>query len=193
MRDASGQMYMRNRYYNPQTGQFTQPDPIGLTGGLNSYGFAAGDPVSYSDPFGLAPCPPDCTLSSLWENVVTVVRRLRDEPEQRELGAKLAPEIVSALASGRMAGRTMAHYPRDFATRRTRNWSAQMASERDARNLARTKIGSNPVQVEPHKLRSADGHWQYRAKPGDVADRHIHLEELNPQTGEVLQNLHLRW
>ncbi|MCA1792264.1 MAG: hypothetical protein LC667_21180, partial [Thioalkalivibrio sp.] len=30
MRDASGQMYMRNRYYNPQTGQFTQPDPIGL-------------------------------------------------------------------------------------------------------------------------------------------------------------------
>ncbi|HYW12855.1 MAG TPA: RHS repeat-associated core domain-containing protein [Longimicrobium sp.] len=49
-------MYMRNRYYNPATGQFTQPDPIGLAGGLNSYGFAAGDPVSYSDPYGL--CPP---------------------------------------------------------------------------------------------------------------------------------------
>ncbi len=60
MRDASGQMYMRNRYYNPQTGQFTQTDPIGLAGGLNSYGFAAGDPVTYSDPYGLAPasCPP---------------------------------------------------------------------------------------------------------------------------------------
>jgi RHS repeat-associated protein len=55
MRDASGQQYMRNRYYNPQTGQFTQPDPIGLAGGLNSYGFAAGDPVSYSDPYGLCP------------------------------------------------------------------------------------------------------------------------------------------
>jgi RHS repeat-associated protein len=48
MRDATGQMYMRNRYYDPQTGQFTQPDPIGLAGGLNSYGFAAGDPISYS-------------------------------------------------------------------------------------------------------------------------------------------------
>ena len=56
MRDASGQMYMRNRYYNPSTGQFTQPDPIGLAGGLNSYGFAAGDPVSYSDPYGLMAC-----------------------------------------------------------------------------------------------------------------------------------------
>ncbi len=58
MRDASGQMYMRNRYYDPQTGQFTQMDPIGLAGGLNSYGFAAGDPVTYSDPYGLCPIPP---------------------------------------------------------------------------------------------------------------------------------------
>jgi RHS repeat-associated protein len=53
MRDASGQQYMRNRYYDPATGQFTQPDPIGIAGGLNSYGFAAGDPVTYSDPYGL--------------------------------------------------------------------------------------------------------------------------------------------
>jgi RHS repeat-associated protein len=34
MRDATGQLYRRNRYYDPQTGQFTQPDPIGLAGGL---------------------------------------------------------------------------------------------------------------------------------------------------------------
>jgi RHS repeat-associated protein len=53
MRDASGQLYMRNRYYDPQSGQFTQPDPIGLAGGLNAYGFAEGDPVTYSDPYGL--------------------------------------------------------------------------------------------------------------------------------------------
>jgi RHS repeat-associated protein len=54
MRDASGQMYRRNRYYDPATGQFTQADPIGLAGGLNAYGFADGDPVSYSDPYGLS-------------------------------------------------------------------------------------------------------------------------------------------
>jgi RHS repeat-associated protein len=56
MRDGSGKMYMRNRYYDPATGQFTQPDPIGLAGGLNAYGFAAGDPVSFSDPMGLKVC-----------------------------------------------------------------------------------------------------------------------------------------
>lgn len=30
-------------------------DPIGLAGGANLYGFAAGDPVNFSDPFGLCP------------------------------------------------------------------------------------------------------------------------------------------
>jgi RHS repeat-associated protein len=54
--EESGLQYMRNRYYNPTTGRFTQEDPIGLAGGLNLYGFAAGDPVNFSDPFGL--CPP---------------------------------------------------------------------------------------------------------------------------------------
>jgi RHS repeat-associated protein len=55
-RDPSGLMYRRNRYLDPKSGQFTQPDPIGLAGGLNLYGYANGDPVSYSDPYGL--CPP---------------------------------------------------------------------------------------------------------------------------------------
>jgi RHS repeat-associated protein len=62
--DASGYQYRRNRYYDPETGRFTQADPIGLGGGLNLYGFAGGDPVNYADPFGLV-CPdpkdPHCT------------------------------------------------------------------------------------------------------------------------------------
>jgi RHS repeat-associated protein len=51
--DGSGQQYMRNRYYDPRTGRFTQVDPIGLAGGINLYGYANGDPITYSDPFGL--------------------------------------------------------------------------------------------------------------------------------------------
>jgi RHS repeat-associated protein len=57
--DASGQLYRRSRYYDPASGRFTQEDPIGLAGGLNAYGFANGDPVNFSDPFGL--CPPEDT------------------------------------------------------------------------------------------------------------------------------------
>jgi RHS repeat-associated protein len=52
-KDDSGLMYRRNRYYDPATGRFTQEDPIGLAGGLNQYGYANGDPVNFSDPFGL--------------------------------------------------------------------------------------------------------------------------------------------
>lgn len=73
MRDASGQMYRRNRYYEPQTGQFTQPDPIGLAGGLNAYGFAEGDPVTYGDPYGL--CPP---ISLCLHNILASNYKLGD-------------------------------------------------------------------------------------------------------------------
>jgi RHS repeat-associated protein len=56
-RDPGGTMYMRNRYYDPATGQFTQTDPIGIAGGLNGYGYANGDPVGNYDPWGLE-CEP---------------------------------------------------------------------------------------------------------------------------------------
>jgi RHS repeat-associated protein len=60
-RDASGLYYRRNRYYDSEKGRFTQEDPIGLAGGINTYGFAAGDPLSYSDPFGLC-IPPGSAI-----------------------------------------------------------------------------------------------------------------------------------
>ena len=52
---ATGLTYRRNRYVDGRTGRFSQPDPIGLLGGLNTYGFASSDPVNFSDPFGLCP------------------------------------------------------------------------------------------------------------------------------------------
>jgi RHS repeat-associated protein len=51
--DRTRTLYRRNRADDPNTGRFTQEDPGGLAGGLNLYGYAAGDPVNFSDPFGL--------------------------------------------------------------------------------------------------------------------------------------------
>ena len=51
-------------------------------------------------------------------------------------------------------------------------------------------------------MRSKNGKWQYRAKEGDLKGHpnhkkpskpHVHLEELNPKTGEVIRNYHLYW
>ena len=52
--DGTSLLYRRNRFYDPASGQFTQQDPLGLGGGMNVYGFAAGDPVNFGDPFGLS-------------------------------------------------------------------------------------------------------------------------------------------
>ena len=54
--NATGMLDMRNRQYDPRTGRFTQEDPLGLAGGMNLYAYAHGDPVNYSDPFGLKDC-----------------------------------------------------------------------------------------------------------------------------------------
>lgn len=57
MRDATGSLYRRNRYYDPVTGRFTQEDPVDLVGGLNLYGYAGADPVNFGDPFGNCSLP----------------------------------------------------------------------------------------------------------------------------------------
>ncbi|WP_284403012.1 RHS repeat-associated core domain-containing protein [Acidovorax sp. SUPP2825] len=52
----TGLHYSTFRYYDPDLGAFTTPDPIGLAGGRNLHSYAP-NPVSWIDPWGLA-CGP---------------------------------------------------------------------------------------------------------------------------------------
>jgi len=49
----TGWHYNFHRYYNPDTGRYLTPDPIGLQGGTNLYGYVDGNPAGVGDPWGL--------------------------------------------------------------------------------------------------------------------------------------------
>ncbi len=50
----TGLHYNYFRYYDPDSGRYVTSDPIGLAGGLNTYGYVGGDPVGLVDFLGLA-------------------------------------------------------------------------------------------------------------------------------------------
>jgi RHS repeat-associated protein len=53
----SGLHYNYQRYYDPESGQYLSPDPIGLAGGMRVQGYVDNPGVGI-DPLGLSECPP---------------------------------------------------------------------------------------------------------------------------------------
>jgi RHS repeat-associated protein len=49
----TGLHYNYHRYYDPETGRYLTPDPIGMLGGINLFAYVDENPVNWVDPDGL--------------------------------------------------------------------------------------------------------------------------------------------
>ena len=51
--DETGLYYNDHRYYDPRTGRYLSPDPLGLHAAANGYAYVDSNPLKYVDPEGL--------------------------------------------------------------------------------------------------------------------------------------------
>ena len=169
-KDGSGYHYQRNRYYDPSSGRFTQEDPIGLAGGLNLHGFAGGDPVNFSDPFGL----------ETYVNCRTVMGRNRekrgafghcavrivDKKRKIDMTIELIPKGVPLRnnmfwSSGEQSAKTQAYDPSKWVQVRTPDGMTKEQFYDAVCNTALIQTGAH--WNEPYKARGSrnSNHFVY--------------------------------
>lgn len=85
------------RDYDSETGRYVQNDPISLGGGINTYGYVEGNPLSHTDPQGLMSIPimPGSGNTSGWSVNAEAERRKLEA--QRALGKN--PTYCSVVCS----------------------------------------------------------------------------------------------
>ena len=82
---VSGLHYNGHRHYDPDSGRYLSPDPLGLRGGLSTHAYGGGDPMRWFDPDGLLLFAFDGTENSDppprrddWSNVYKLARTYAD-------------------------------------------------------------------------------------------------------------------
>ena len=83
----SGLYYNWHRFYDPATGRYLSPDPIGLDGGMNLYAYADQNPINYVDPDGLNPLALPAYEAIKWGGAALIAA----------FGAKAAKETADAI------------------------------------------------------------------------------------------------
>ena len=92
------------RAYSPFLGRWLSKDPVGLSGGLNLYGYVNNDPTNLVDPLGLSPCNPFCIelLTPIYGSLVarTLCAGKNDRKADCIKGCEATYKMEAAVCSG---------------------------------------------------------------------------------------------
>lgn len=94
---VSGLNYNYYRDYDPSSGRYVQSDPIGLGGGVSTYGYVGGSPLGAVDPLGLAATTVDACVAR-WGPECGVVQPMGPSVSPRSLGTGVVATIWCAIA-----------------------------------------------------------------------------------------------
>jgi len=90
-RSASGRThYNYARDYDPAIGGYVESDPIGLKGGINTFGYVSGDPLNRIDPSGTFSVDPKTLELALERAGLAEAAGLGPEDPLADVGAAIA-------------------------------------------------------------------------------------------------------
>lgn len=89
----SGLYYNHHRSYDPTIGRYTQSDPIGLAGGINTYAYVGGDAINAFDPDGLVRWKGSFRVFSA--GIGKTIRRLPLKIGRNEITLNLESECIN--------------------------------------------------------------------------------------------------
>jgi RHS repeat-associated protein len=161
--------YLEQRYYDPAVGRFISPDPIGLAGGLNLYGYCGNDPVNCVDPTGeivetlwdIATIGLDASM--LWQDLHECDRNWAAITGDVislgfDMGAALIPFVPAGMGHINRLSRGLVHAPAvGRAIEAARAASSITRESRTVASYARYATSSNPYDHLPEPRKVGEG------------------------------------